>query len=135
MQGVLVDSNVIIDILTEDTNWFAWSSKHLETLANHHTLLVNKIIYAEISVSFNKIEELEQALSPQIFKRSQIPWEAAFLAGKAFLHYRKKGGSRVTPLPDFLIGAHAAVDNLILLTRDGHRFKHYFPKLQVVCPD
>lgn len=134
MSSILVDSNIIIDILTEDSQWFAWSSQKLETLANRHTLLINKIIYAEVSVSFNQIEELEKALPPSLFQRSIIPWEAAFLAGKAFLKYRREGGNRTSPLPDFLIGAHAATENLTLLTRDDNRFKHHYPKLTIISP-
>lgn len=134
MKGVLVDSNIIIDIFTEDPQWCAWSSEQLEKLGNKYVLFINKIIYGEVSISFNKIEELEQALPNQILKRSQIPWEAAFLAGKIFLQYKKLGGNRSTPLPDFIIGAHAAVGNLILLTRDDKRFRYYFPKITMICP-
>lgn len=134
MKGVLIDSNIFIDILTEDPHWYTWSSQQLEELGDRHTLYINKIIYAEVSISFNKIEDLEAALPHHLFKRSQIPWEAAFLAGKAFIKYRKTGGSKNQPLPDFLIGAHAAVDNLALLTRDKNRFQHYFPQLTVISP-
>lgn len=134
MKGVLVDSNVIIDILTEDPQWYAWSSKQLELLADTHVLYINQIIYSEISISFKKIEELESVLPQQILKRCNLPWEAAFLAGKAFLNYRKKGGNKLSPLPDFLIGAHAAIDDLILLSRDSQRFHHYFPKLTIIAP-
>jgi predicted nucleic acid-binding protein len=134
MNGVLVDSNIIIDILTEDPQWFRWSSQKLEELANRHILLINKIIYAEVSVSFNQIEELEMALPSYLFQRALIPWEAAFLAGKAFLKYRREGGNRISPLPDFLIGAHAAVEKLTLLTSDDKRFKHHYPKLTIIAP-
>jgi predicted nucleic acid-binding protein len=134
VSGILVDTNVLIDIITEDSEWFDWSSSTLENLANQHMLFINTVIYAEVSVSFAKIEQLEQALPAQLFRRSVIPWEAAFLAGKAFLNYRRKGGQRSAPLPNFFIGAHALIDQLTLLTRDGERFKHYFPRLQMICP-
>jgi predicted nucleic acid-binding protein len=135
MSGVLIDSNILIDVLTEDPNWFGWSAEQLEQLGNRHILYINEIVYAEVSMSFNEIEEFEQALPSHLFKRLQLPWEAAFLAGKAFLKYRKNRGTRTTALPDFFIGAHAAIDNLILLTRDGKRFQHYFPKLKVISPN
>lgn len=134
MKSILVDSNIIIDILTEDPHWYTWSSQQLEKLGDHRTLYINKIIYAEVSISFASIEALEEALPHHMFKRSQIPWEAAFLAGKAFIRYKKAGGSRSQPLPDFLIGAHAAIDNLTLLTRDKGRFQRYFPQLTIISP-
>ena len=130
----MVDSNVIIDILTEDPHWFQWSANTLEELANDHLLFINTVIYAEVSTSFVKIEELEHALPAQLFQRAMIPWEAAFLAGKVFLSYRRNGGQRNLPLPDFFIGAHALIDHFLLLTRDSKRFKHYFPQLQIVSP-
>ncbi len=133
MSAVLVDSCVILDIVTEDKHWFEWSSRALEEQANHAQLCINPIIYAEISVGFQKIEELEAVLQTH-FKKVPLPWEASFLAGKAFLRYRKSGGARVLPLPDFFIGAHAAVDNLSLLTRDAGRFQYYYPTLKVISP-
>lgn len=135
MTAVLVDSCVILDIVTEDKKWFSWSSHTLQAQAHQHLLLINPIIYGEVSISFQKIEELEYAIPPHLFKRIPLPWEAAFLAGKVFLNYRRSGGERSTPLPDFFIGAHAAIENLLLLTRDTKRFKHYFPTLNIIAPE
>lgn len=135
MNGLLVDTNVILDIATEDPLWFGWSSNTLSYYAEKHPLYINKIIYAEVSVGYQKIEELERALPASVFKRSVLPWEAAFLAGKAYLKYRQLGGARTQPLPDFFIGAHALIDQLALLTRDAKRFKYYFPNLQIISPD
>ncbi len=134
MTGILVDSCVILDIVTEDPDWFDWSSKTLEQQANRNSLFINPVIYAEISIGFKRIEDLEEALPHAMFKRAPIPWEAAFLAGKVFLQYRKSGGHRTLPLPDFFIGAHAAIEELILLTRDTKRFRHYYPKLKMISP-
>lgn len=132
---IVVDSNVILDIVTEDKRWFNWSSETLSRHAETHELVINPIIYAEISMGFERIEEAEAALPPSLFRRAPIPWEAAFLAGKCFLRYRKKGGGKRSPLPDFFIGAHAAVLGISLLTRDASRYKTYFPKLRLITPD
>ena len=132
--GVLVDSNVLLDILEEDPVWYNWSSRQLLLAADTSTVIINPIIYAEISIGFQRIEELDQALKPDMFERRPVPWEAAFLAGKCFLRYRKLGGTRRSPLPDFFIGAHAAVDGLTLLTRDAKRYRTYFPNLHLVAP-
>lgn len=105
------------------------------TSSEQGKLWINPIIYAEVSVGFSHIEELDHALPQTIFHRSPLPWEAAFLAGKCFLRYRKTTGAKVTPLPDFYIGAHAAIANLMLITRDRGRFKTYFPKLHLICPE
>ena len=134
MQGVLVDSCVILDVVTEDPVWFKWSSTKLEEYGERYSLFINPIIYSEVSISYQKIEELEEALPRSIFKRAIIPWEAAFLAGKIFLHYRKSGGQHILPLPDFFIGAHAVIDHLLLLTRDSKRFRHYYPQLKIISP-
>jgi len=135
MSGVLVDTNIILDIATEDTKWFEWSSRQLSECAEKHTLFINKIIYAEVSIGYKKIEDLEAAIHHSIFKRATIPWEAAFLAGKTFLRYKKLGDNRSQPLPDFFIAAHAVIDGLTLLTRDGKRFRHYFPTLKLISPN
>lgn len=134
MSGVLVDSNVILDILTEDASWFDWSSSALEGCANVGTLYINPIIYAEVSIGFERIEELEEALPRELFHRLELPLEAAFLAGKAFVRYRKRGGLRPSTLPDFFIGAHAAVARLRLLTRDDKRYRSYFPTVSFISP-
>lgn len=134
MSNVLVDSNVILDIFTEDPTWFGWSSVKVSEIAEHSILVINAIIYAEVSVRFKTIEALEQAL-PDEFHREKLPWEAGFLAGKCFLQYRNRGGSRRSPLPDFYIGAHAAVQGMELLTRDINRYQTYFPKLEIIAPE
>ena len=134
MPATLVDSNVLLDILTEDRTWFDRSAAALEICANDGTLCINPIIYAEVSVAFDNIEDVERTLSGHFLERLQIPYEAAFLAGKAFLAYRKRGGIRISTLPDFFIGAHAAVAGLRLLTRDSRRYRTYFPTVALIAP-
>ena len=134
MTTVLVDSNVILDIFTEDANRLDWSSAALAEAAETSRLVVNPIIYAEVSIHFQRIEELNVALPPDRFVREAVPFEAAFLAGRAFLNYRRRGGPRLSPLPDFFIGAHAAVSGYRLLTRDPDRFRSYFPRLALIAP-
>jgi predicted nucleic acid-binding protein len=112
---VLVDSNVLLDVLTEDPRWLAWSGDALARAADEAVLAINPIIYAEVSIRFERIEDLEEALAPQLFERRPLPWEAAFLAGKCFLKYRRGGGQRGSPLSDFYIGAQAANDGKRLL--------------------
>ena len=133
MKSVLVDSNVLLDVLTEDSSWFSWSSEQLMSLAESRALKINPIIYAEISVGFDRIELLNETLPSELLW-TPLPREAAFLAGKAFVQYRRRGGTRLNVLPDFFIGAHAAVENMILLTRDVARYKTYFPTLAVIHP-
>jgi predicted nucleic acid-binding protein len=135
MKGVLVDSNVLLDIFTEDPRWYDWSAGKLAECAEEHGLIINPVIYSEISIGFARIEELEDALPHRMFRRQNIPLEAAFLAGKCFMQYRRRGGHKNAPLPDFFIGAHAAVENLTLLTRDAARYKTYFPSLELIVPD
>lgn len=132
--AIIVDSSVILDILTEDENWFAWSSETLADCAKSNILAVNPIIYAEVSIRFEKVEDLDAALPLTYFRRLQLPWEAAFLAGKCFLDYRRKGGLKRSPLPDFYIGAHAEVSGMTLLTRDAARYHTYFPTLRIIAP-
>ena len=134
MSEVLVDSNVILDVLTEDPVWFDWSSSALQEQAEFSVLIINPIIYSEVSVRFDRIEDLDEALPAIFFRRDPLPWEAGFLAGKCFLRYRKQGGARRSPLPDFYIGAHAAVRGATLLTRDGAQYRAYFPTLTVIAP-
>jgi predicted nucleic acid-binding protein len=131
---VMVDSNVLLDILTEDKTWFAWSADKLAECAESSTLWINPVIYSEVSIGFARIEDLEAALPEDAFGRIQLPYEAAFLAGKCFLRYRRDGGLKRSPLPDFLIGAHAAVGGMALLTRDNSRYRTYFPGLALICP-
>ena len=132
---VLVDSNVLLDVFTEDPQWFDWSATTLADLAERSVLVINPIIFAEVSVRFERVEDVEQALPSDIYKREQLPWDSAFLAGKVFTDYRRNGGTRRSPLPDFYIGAHAAIRGSSLLTRDPSRYRAYFPKLRVIAPD
>jgi predicted nucleic acid-binding protein len=131
--GTLVDSNVLLDLFTEDRQWREWSETQLADALDRGSTLINPIIYAEISISFERIEELEQAL-PLELEREALPWEAAFLAGKCFVEYRRRGGERRSPLPDFYIGAHAAVTGRALLTRDVGRYRSLFPRLELISP-
>jgi predicted nucleic acid-binding protein len=132
---ILVDSNVILDIVTENRRWFQWSSDTLSKYAEDHILNINPIIFAEISIAFDRIEDIDNVLRPTYFRRLALPWEAAFLAGKCYVKYRKKGGVRRSPLPDFYIGAHAAVKGMALMTRDISRYRTYFPKLNIIAPN
>ncbi len=134
VHGVLVDSSVLLDIVTEDPHWCAWSSEALATWAERGPLYINLVIYTEVSIGFARLEEIEDALPLHAFRRVPIPWEAGFLAGKAFMAYRQRGGTRTLPLPDFFIGAHAAVADLALLTRDPQRIRTYFPQVSLITP-
>lgn len=133
-QGTLVDTNVLLDVLTEDPTWLEWSMNALADAAEAGPLVVNPVIYAEVSIRFSRIEDLENALPSDDYLRAQLPWAAAFLAGKAFLQYRRSGGTRTSTLPDFFIGAHAAVGGFELLTRDGSRYRRYFPSVRLITP-
>ena len=130
----MVDSNIILDLFLDDPKWAGWSETILENQARHSTLCINPIIYTEISIGFTRIEDLEKAISTAGFQILEIPKEALFLAGKAFLKYRKKGGVKISPLPDFYIGAQAAVQNLDLITRDISRYRSYFPTVKLISP-
>ncbi len=132
--AVLVDSNVLLDVMTGDPQWFSWSAEALARYANDSVLVINPLIYAEVSVRFERVEELERALPLDTFVREPLPWEAGFLAGKSFISYRARGGERTAPLTDFHIGAHAAVRGHRLLTRDRRRYATYFPKLELLAP-
>ena len=134
MQGVMVDSSVLLDVFTEDPSWYDWSSSALAEAAGEQPLIINPVIYAEISVRFDRIEELEAALSQAGIERRPVPYEAAFLAAKCFVRYRKRGGGRTSTLPDFFICAHAAVEGLALLTRDAGRVRTYFPSVALIAP-
>jgi len=130
---VLVDSNVLLDVLTDDPQWADWSSEQLERSLKHG-LAINAVIYAELAVGFWREKDLEDALELADLKRLEVPYGAAFRAGHAFVAYRKKGGLRRSPLPAFLIGAHAEVGGMTLLTRDATRYRTYFPKLKLITP-
>jgi predicted nucleic acid-binding protein len=134
MNPVLVDSSVLLDVLTDDPQWAPGSSDALARCADHAGLVINPIIYAEVSLSFERIEDLEEALPQELLRREDLPWEAAFLAGRAFVTDRRRGGARSAALPDLYIGAHAAVRSYRLLTRDPDRVRTYFPSVQLVTP-
>jgi len=131
---VLVDTNVLIDVATEDPQWLDWSSRKLADAMAAGRVAVNPVIYAEFSVDYASLKENEAELSGFDFQRLAIPYEAAFLAGKVFKQYRARGGSRNAPLPDFFVGAHAAVEELTLLTRYAKRYRDYFPKVKLIAP-
>ncbi len=133
MPDVLVDSSVLLDLFIENDEWLDWSAAMLETAGTHGRLFINPIIYAEVSVRFDAIEDVDEELE-DLVQRRPLPWAAAFLAGKCFSRYRRAGGTRAMPLPDFFIGAHAAVEDLTLLTRDPRRFRSYFPRLRIIAP-
>lgn len=135
MTATLVDSNVLIDVLSGDSAWAGWSSQALERIGSEGPLVINAVIYAEVSHRYTRKELLDRELPLDVFIREHIPWTAAFLAGKAYVEYRRRGGHRRSPLPDFFIGAHAAAAGLRLLTRDSARYRTYFPKLDLVVPE
>ena len=134
MNATLVDSNVLFDYLTEDEEWCDWSAAMLGAASERGAVVINPIVYAEISVRYGRVEDVDQALPADYFARAPLPWEAAFLAGKCFERYRRRGGTKRSPLPDFYIGAHAAVTGMTLLTRDARRYRTYFPKLKIIAP-
>ena len=134
MKGILVDSNVILDVFLNDLKWGDWSQAKLEGYNGHTSLYINSIIYSEISIGFKLIEDLESAIGKVGCRFLDIPKEALFLAGKAFIKYKKREGVKRTPLPDFFIGAQAAVLNLDLLTRDVSRYQTYFPTIKLITP-
>ena len=132
--GVLIDACVLIDIATEDPIWGGWSADALARAAEDQVLVINPLIYAKVSVAFLRIEDLNDALPEALFQREALPYAAGFLAGKAHLAYRRRGGTRATPLPDFYIGAHAAIAGHQLLTRDAQRFRTAFPSVLLIAP-
>ena len=134
MAGALIDSSVLLDVSTLDPVWFDWSSAALADAVRSGPVIINPIVYAEVSVGYDRIEDLDNALPAEIFRREPLPYVAGFLAGKAYRDYRRRGGVRTSPLPDFFIGAHAAVSELSLLTRDAGRYRTYFPTVRVIAP-
>ncbi len=133
--SLLVDSNVLLDIFANDPDWFEWSAAVLGRYAKTHRLCINAMIYAELSIGFVRLEELEHALKIAAIDLSDLPKEALFLAGKVFLSYRRQGGTKTSTLPDFFIGAHAAVQKWPLLTRDVKRYKTYYPTVELITPE
>ena len=134
MKSTLVDSNVLIDLFDETSEWREWSDAMITACGNRGTLVINPIVYAEVAAGFVDLDELDAALSPDFLRREPLPWAAGFVAGHAFVRYRRLGGQRPSVLPDFYIGAHAAVAGYTLLTRDPRRYRYYFPKLRLVSP-
>ena len=132
--ATLVDSNVLLDVLSLDDDWASWSAAMLTRAGEESVVVINPIIYAEVCFGYDSIEAVDDALPPSYYRREQLPWEAAFLASQAFIAYKRRGGARRSPLPDFYIGAHAAVAGHTLLTRDPDRYRSYFPKLRIVAP-
>ena len=128
----LVDTNVLLDIITQDRVWSSWSEAALRKAAEHSTLAINPIIFAEVSMKFARIEDADAALVD--FAREPLPYEAGFLTGKAFLAYKKRGGPKRSPMPDLYVGAHAVVGRMDLLTRDAARYRTYFPALTIIAP-
>ncbi len=131
---VLVDTNVLVDVLQDDPQWAHWSQAQMRAQARVHPLVINPIIYAEVSLSFSTLEALDAVIATLELQYQEIPRPALFLAAKAYSQYRQRGGSKLQVLPDFFIGAHAAVQGWSLLTRDASRFRSYFPSLRVLTP-
>jgi hypothetical protein len=134
MKSTLIDSNVLIDLWDETSEWRDWSDAMIQKCAIDGPLVINPLVLAEVSVGFSSWRDVEQRLPEEFVVREALPWEAAFLAARAFLIYRHEGGERRSPLPDFYIGAHAAVAGHTLLTRDPRRYRYYFPKLRIIAP-
>jgi len=134
-QATLVDACVILDLTTNDPKWADWSEEAIAQAADEGPLVINPIVYAEVSVDFTSIEELDEVLDDADLRRESLPFDAGFLAGKAYLTYRRRGGTRRSPLADFYIGAHAAVAGHRLLTRDAIRYSIYFPTVPLLTPD
>ncbi len=134
MKGVLVDSNIVLDVFLNDPKWADWSESKLDEYDQLGILYINSIVYAEISIGFKRIEDLESATAKAGLRMLEIPKEALFLAGKAYLKCKKRKGIKKTPLPDFFIGAQAAVQNLDLITRDISRYQSYFPTVKLITP-
>jgi len=132
--AVLVDTNVVIDYLNQEGAWFDWSAAMLGEAFGRGPVAINPVIYAEVASGYDAIEDVEAALPRDYFTYLPLPWEAAFLAGRCFTRYRRRGGAKTSALPDFFIGAHAAVAGLTLLTRDARRYRTYFPKLRIIAP-
>ena len=134
-RGTLVDTNVLIDVIAGDPRWRAWSASALSDAADSGEIAINPIIYAELAAGFARIEDLDAALPANIYRRLDLPWPAAFLASREFMQKRRSRDLRGrAPLPDLLIGAHAAVAGMRLLTRDPRPYRLHFPGVQIICP-
>jgi len=134
MNSTLIDSNVLIDLIDDESEWRGWSDAMLQMCRDNGPVVINPIIYAEVSSGFNSVDLIEEIFPAAMLHCESLPWGAAFLAGQAFRAYRRRGGERRSPLPDFYIGAHAAVAGHTLLTRDARRYRHYFPTLRIISP-
>jgi predicted nucleic acid-binding protein len=134
VSGILVDTNVLVDVITRDPVWGSWSQEALDHAVERSVLVINPIVYGELSVGYATIEALDSVLPVDLYRREPLPFPAAFLAGKAFEAYRLRGGTRTAPLADFCIGAHAAIAGYRLLTRDAARYRTYFPRLELIAP-
>jgi predicted nucleic acid-binding protein len=132
---ILVDSNVLLDVVEDDPRWADWSQAQLEAASLNDRLAINPVIYSELSIAFERVEELEQLISDAALAVEDIPREALFLAGKAFVQYRRRKGTKQGVLPDFYIGAHAAVMQWPLLTRDAGRYRGHFPTVRLITPE
>ncbi|MEM9906764.1 MAG: PIN domain-containing protein [Cyanobacteria bacterium P01_D01_bin.44] len=135
MNGVFIDSCVLLDLFTDDPHWAEWSETILETYSQTNTLYINSIVYTEISIGFKRIEEVENAITALDIRVLEMPREALFLTGKVFLTYRKNKGTKTSPLPDFFIGAHVAVSKFELITRDVSKYETYFPQVKLIHPE
>ncbi len=135
MAIILIDTCIVTDLADPESTWFEWSATTLERLDQSHTFVINPIIYAECSVGFERIEEVEALFNHLGFESKSLPKEALFLAGKAFLQYKKRKGAKTNVLPDFFIGAHAAVSGYQMITRDKGRFSTYFPSVELTMPE
>jgi predicted nucleic acid-binding protein len=134
MSGFLFDSNVLLDIATADAKWASWSETQLHSAAAQGPVCINPVIYAEVAPAFSSAAVLDEWLDPAVFQRLPLPYAAGWLAAQAFVQYRRSGGTRTSPLPDFYIGAHAQTDGLTLVTRDVARYRTYFPNVKIAAP-
>lgn len=134
MSGILFDTNVLLDIATADATWLGWAEGQFHAAAAQGQILINPIIYAELAPAFATSTDLDKWLDPAIFRRLALPYSAGWLAAQAFVKYRRAGGTKNSPLPDFFIGAHAEAEGLILVTRDAARYRTYFPSVEVRAP-
>lgn len=132
---ILVDSNVLLDVVTDDAQWRSWSAAALSDAVLTGTVAINQLVYAEVSIAYRRVQELDAALNRLRIQRADLPWEAAHLAGQAFLSYRRSDGQKSSPMPDFYIGAHAQASGAQLLTRDVRRYRTYFPDVSLIAPD
>jgi predicted nucleic acid-binding protein len=134
MSGSLIDSNVLLDIATADATWIGWSQEQVRAAAARGAVFINPIIFAELAPAFATKEQLDRWLDPSLFQRASLPYDAGWLAAHAFMKYRRGGGARNSPLPDFYIGAHAEVEGLTLVSRDAARYRTYVPSVVLIAP-